>query len=96
MKRPRYRWFVLAVRVIVGAVFIYAGALKIGDPLQFADNIASFRLLPAFAVNALFFGSIAFLEAGAAARVAPLLERRCKIIAAAVAANQASASGLCA
>jgi hypothetical protein len=42
-----------------------------------------------------FFGSIAFLEAGAAARVASLLERRCKIIAAAVPANQASASGFC-
>jgi hypothetical protein len=43
-----------------------------------------------------FFGSIAFLEAGAAARVASLLERRRKIIAAAVSANQVSASGLCA
>ena len=43
-----------------------------------------------------FFGSIAFLEAGAAARVASLLERRCKIIAAAISANQVSARGLCA
>lgn len=45
------RWFYLAVRLAVGGTFIYAGALKITDALQFADNIASFRLLPNELIN---------------------------------------------
>jgi len=45
------RWFYLAVRLGVGSTFIYAGAVKISDPLQFADNIASFRLLPNDLIN---------------------------------------------
>jgi len=40
------RWFYLVIRVALGAAFIYAGAIKITDPLQFADNVASFELIP--------------------------------------------------
>jgi putative oxidoreductase len=40
------RWFRLAVRLLLGAAFVYAGAVKISDPQEFADNIASFQLLP--------------------------------------------------
>lgn len=50
------RWFLLALRVIVGGVFIYAGALKVADPLAFADSIASFQLLPAQLVNLVALG----------------------------------------
>ena len=35
----------------VGGVFIYAGALKVGAPLAFADSVASFRLLPVALIN---------------------------------------------
>ena len=38
---------VLAVSLGLAAVFIYAGVDKIRDPLQFADSIAAFRILPA-------------------------------------------------
>jgi uncharacterized membrane protein YphA (DoxX/SURF4 family) len=41
----------LAVRLAMGGAFVYAGALKVGDPLQFADNVASFQLLPNAIVN---------------------------------------------
>lgn len=51
---PRaYRWLELGVRLVVGAAFMYAGALKIGDPLQFADQIASFEILPNALINPL-------------------------------------------
>jgi putative oxidoreductase len=47
------RWFIVALRIAVGAAFVYAGAIKLGDPLQFADNIASFRILPDSFINPL-------------------------------------------
>ena len=45
------RWLDLALRLALGAAFVYAGALKIRDPLQFADNIGSFQILPNTLVN---------------------------------------------
>ncbi len=36
----------LVLGIIVGAVFIYAGALKIVDPVKFATDIANFHVLP--------------------------------------------------
>ncbi len=45
------RWIDLAIRLIVGGAFIYAGSLKIVEPLQFGDNIASFQILPNIFVN---------------------------------------------
>ena len=47
---------VLAVSLAVAAVFIYAGVDKIRDPLQFADSIAAFAILPAVLINLLAFG----------------------------------------
>jgi hypothetical protein len=41
-----WKWIVLALRVILGAAFVYAGVLKIQDPSEFAINVASFSLLP--------------------------------------------------
>ncbi len=37
---------VLVVRVVLGAIFLVAGGLKIGHFAQFAQEIAAFRLLP--------------------------------------------------
>lgn len=47
---------VLAVSLVLGAVFIYAGVDKIRDPLQFADSIAAFAILPKAFVSLLALG----------------------------------------
>jgi putative oxidoreductase len=44
------RWIRLVLALIVGGAFIYAGWVGISDPLELADNVASFRILPNFAV----------------------------------------------
>jgi uncharacterized membrane protein YphA (DoxX/SURF4 family) len=49
-------YVVLAVSLALAAIFIYAGADKIGDPLQFADTIAAFAILPAALINLLALG----------------------------------------
>lgn len=43
----------LAISLAIGLLFIYAGADKLRDPLQFADSIAAFAILPAKFVNLL-------------------------------------------
>jgi putative oxidoreductase len=50
------RYAVHAVSLAVAAVFIYAGVDKIRDPLQFADSIAAFAILPAVLINLLAMG----------------------------------------
>lgn len=47
------RWLLLALRVFLGALFIYAGALKLGNPQAFADSIATFQMLPYAAISLL-------------------------------------------
>jgi putative oxidoreductase len=42
----RNRLVLLVFRVVVGGVFVYAGALKIADPLGFAQDIQNYRLVP--------------------------------------------------
>ena len=49
------RWCLIA-RLILGGVFVYAGFLKMRSPLEFADNIAAYQLLPAGAINLLALG----------------------------------------
>jgi putative oxidoreductase len=45
-----FRKHLLSVlRIALGAVFLYAGAIKISDPQAFAGNIAAYKLLPYFA-----------------------------------------------
>jgi uncharacterized membrane protein YphA (DoxX/SURF4 family) len=41
----RHRWLLLLFRVIVGGVFIWAGALKIADPLGFAQSIKNYQVV---------------------------------------------------
>ncbi len=43
-------------RISLGAIFIYAGATKFGDPLAFADSIASFKIVPNALVSLLALG----------------------------------------
>jgi hypothetical protein len=52
----RQNYVVLAVSLAVAAVFIYAAIDKIRNPLQFADSIAAFAILPALLINLLALG----------------------------------------
>ncbi len=58
MRRHNSRrdYAVLAVSLVLGAVFIYAGVDKIRDSLQFADSIAAFAILPKAFVSLLALG----------------------------------------
>lgn len=47
------RFINFILRFVLGAVFIFAGALKIYDPVTFATDIANYRLLPHAWVNLL-------------------------------------------
>lgn len=42
----RNRWLLLLLRIIVGGVFVWAGALKITDPLGFAQSIKNYQVVP--------------------------------------------------
>lgn len=42
----RNKYVLYFFRIIVGGVFIWAGVLKIIDPLGFAQSIANYRLFP--------------------------------------------------
>lgn len=65
-----------AIRLVVGAVFLYAGAIKIADPAAFAKNIYHYQMLPDLAVNLMAL-MLPWLEcvAGAALILAPRLRR---------------------
>lgn len=39
-------WLVLPIRVILGALFVMAGVLKISDPQSFAFAVKAFKILP--------------------------------------------------
>jgi putative oxidoreductase len=56
MDNSRRSYAVLALSLAIAAIFIYAGIDKLRDPLQFADSIAAFAILPAVFVNLLAFG----------------------------------------
>lgn len=42
----RNKLVLLVFRVVVGGLFVYAGVLKIADPLGFAQDIQNYRLVP--------------------------------------------------
>lgn len=50
-----------AVRVILGAIFIYAALVKIADPVAFAGSVAAYQILPYFG-NYLVAAVLPFLE----------------------------------
>jgi len=45
-KMIRNKHLLCAFRLIVGGLFIYAGVIKIADPLGFARDIQNYRVLP--------------------------------------------------
>jgi len=44
-------WVGLLLRIYLGGLFIYASMYKINYPGEFAETIASYQLLPFWAVN---------------------------------------------
>ena len=52
----------LVIRLILGALFLYAGSTKIADPTAFAGDIAAYRILPYFG-NYLAAAIIPWIEA---------------------------------
>jgi putative oxidoreductase len=50
------RYSVVATALAIAAIFIYAGVDKMHDPLQFADSIYAFAILPAVLINGLAMG----------------------------------------
>ena len=46
--QDRLTWI---LRLVVGGMFIFAGALKIGDPAKFALDVSNYRLVPHELIN---------------------------------------------
>ncbi len=55
LKGNRFSW-IIGLSWLLGLIFIYAGAVKIGDPQAFADSISTFQLFPDGAVSLLALG----------------------------------------
>jgi putative oxidoreductase len=56
-QNPRIvRYEITAISAILAAVFIYAAADKLRDPLQFADSVAAFTILPAVVITPFALG----------------------------------------
>ncbi|HEX4211126.1 MAG TPA: MauE/DoxX family redox-associated membrane protein [Candidatus Binataceae bacterium] len=47
------KWLVLAIRLIIGGAFVYAGIIKIQDPSELAITVASFQILPNLLISPL-------------------------------------------
>ena len=45
------KYLLFIVRIVLGLIFIYAGAEKISDPEAFAVSISNYRLLPIVTLN---------------------------------------------
>jgi putative oxidoreductase len=50
------RWFLFALRLALGGVFLYAGTTKVVNPQAFADSIATFKILPPQLINLVALG----------------------------------------
>jgi len=46
-----HKYFLWLIRLILGGIFFYSGAVKALDPLSFADNINQYELLPDSWIN---------------------------------------------
>ncbi|HET6418850.1 MAG TPA: MauE/DoxX family redox-associated membrane protein [Geobacteraceae bacterium] len=46
MKKGIGKYFPVVVRIGLGLVFVYAGILKIMDPVAFAGSVAAYKILP--------------------------------------------------
>ena len=45
------RWSLVLLRIVLGWIFLYAGGAKMFHPLDFADSIAAYRMLPVQVIN---------------------------------------------
>lgn len=61
MKKKALKYFLLFLRISLGLVFVYAGVLKIRDPIAFAGSVAAYKLLPYF-FNYLVAATIPWVE----------------------------------
>ncbi|HEY2484340.1 MAG TPA: MauE/DoxX family redox-associated membrane protein [Candidatus Binataceae bacterium] len=68
MTRRSSKYLEWMLRLVIGGVFIYAGWAKRNEGIEFADSVASFRILPG-AVIVPFMLSIVPFEIGAGAMV---------------------------
>ncbi len=55
------RYFPVLVRVALGLVFVYAGILKIIDPVAFAGSVAAYKILP-YGLNYLVAAILPWVE----------------------------------
>ncbi len=67
MKKFPYELIVIIIRIALGAIFTYAGIIKIMDPVAFAGSIAAYKILP-------YFGNYL------AAAILPWLEVTCGLL----------------
>jgi putative oxidoreductase len=61
VKKKAKNYFHLILRIGLGLVFIYAGFLKIREPVAFAGSVAAYKLLPYF-FNYLVAATIPWVE----------------------------------
>jgi uncharacterized membrane protein YphA (DoxX/SURF4 family) len=61
MKRGKYGNFPIVVRIALGGVFIYAGILKILDPVAFAGSVAAYKIMP-YGLNYLVAATLPWVE----------------------------------
>lgn len=52
-KLLRNKYFLLAIRIVLGVVFIFAAVYKVSGPELFAKSIVNYKLLPIFLINIL-------------------------------------------
>jgi uncharacterized membrane protein YphA (DoxX/SURF4 family) len=71
----RRRYETLAISLVLAGVFIYAGSDKIRDPLQFADSVAAFAMLPNALVTPFALGLPVFEVLCGLMVLAPLTRR---------------------
>jgi uncharacterized membrane protein YphA (DoxX/SURF4 family) len=45
------KWFLITVRLVLGAIFIYASVYKILSPGAFAHQIYNYKILPPYLIN---------------------------------------------
>ena len=82
MKGRALDWLALAARLVVGGLFVVAGALKLGDPSAFATEIANYHFVPALAPWLAVTLPATEIVVGAALVVAPPPWRRAASLAA--------------
>jgi putative oxidoreductase len=61
MSRGMDKYFYIVVRIVLGLVFVYAGVLKILDPVAFAGSVAAYKILP-YGLNYLVAAVLPWVE----------------------------------